>query len=218
MTPTTPMADPETILSALRWRYATKTFDASKKIPANLWSAIEQAIVLAPSSFGLQPWKFIVVNDPAVRAKLREKAWNQSQVTDASHYMVIARQLKVTEADVTKYIAATAEAKGIPASALEGYKGVIMGFVVNSGRDTGAWSARQSYIALGFALETAAMLGVDACPMEGFDPAGFDEILGLNGTNYTSAVTVSFGYRSPTDKYAAGPKIRYPASDVIRHV
>jgi nitroreductase len=208
----------ETVLSALKWRYATKTFDATKKIPDATWSALEHSLVLSPSSFGLQPWKFVVVTNPAVKAKLREKAWNQGQVTDCSHYVVIAAKSKVQAADVERLISHMSAATGAPAAALEGYKGMMLGFVSNPAFDTSTWAAKQGYIALGFLLETAALLGVDACPMEGFDKAAFDEILGLPAEGYNSVVTCALGYRSAEDKHAKSPKVRYSAKDVVKHV
>lgn len=208
----------ETVLSALKWRYATKAFDAGKKIPDATWSTLEQSLVLSPSSFGLQPWKFVVVTNPAIKAKLREKAWNQSQVTDCSHYVVIASKSKVSVPDVERFIQHMSATTGAPLAALEGYKGMMVGFVSNPAFDTAPWAAKQAYIALGFLLETAALLGVDACPMEGFDKAAFDEILGLPAEGYNAMVTCALGYRSPEDKHAHHPKVRYTAKDVVKHV
>lgn len=208
----------ETLLSALQWRYATKGFTPGKPIPEPTLAALEQALVLSPSSFGLQPWKFLVIRDPAVRAKLREAAWNQPQVTDASAYVVIATRTEITPADVEKLINATAQAAGAPTSALDAYKQMILGFTKMPGLDTAAWSQRQGYIALGFLLSSAALLGVDACPMEGFDPARYDEILGLKGSGYHATVTAALGYRSPDDKSANRPKVRYPASELVQRI
>lgn len=209
---------PTQITSALNWRYATKAFDPSKKIPADLWKTLEEALRLSPSSFGLQPWKFFVVTDPATREKLKAAAWNQGQVTEASHLVVLARKADVTVADVEKLINTTATANGIPASALDGYKGMMSGFVSNPSLDKSAWAAKQVYIALGFLLESAALLGLDACPMEGFDAKAFDEILGLPAKGYHAQVIAAVGYRSASDKYAQGKKVRYPAAEMFEHI
>lgn len=206
------------MVDALKWRYATKAFDPAKKIPAEIWSALEASLVLSPSSFGMQPWKFIVVTRQAVKDQLRPKAWGQSQVSDCSHFVVLARQSKVGPAEVNKLISTTATITGAPEAALEGYKKLIMGFVNNPSFDAGVWAAKQVYIALGFLMHSAALLKVDACPMEGFDAKAFDEILGLPATGFNSQVCCALGYRSPADKHSAEPKIRYSAAELIEHV
>lgn len=209
----------ETLLANLNWRYATKKFDASKKIPDAQWKALEQALILAPSSYGLQPWKFYVVSNPAVRAKLREVAWNQSQITDASHLVVLCRNNKPTKADVEAYMQRIAEVRGVPRASLDGYFNMIAGHVeaVRPGFDLAVWTSRQVYIALGFFLSTAAHMGIDACPMEGFDGAKFDEILGIAGTGYASTVVATAGYRAADDTTAAYKKVRMtPEQAIVR--
>lgn len=208
----------ETILSALQWRYATKLFDPAKKIAPELWSTLEKSLILAPSSCGLQPWKFIVVTDPDMKARLRVKAHHQPQVTDCSHYLIVAHRTTMTPTDVHRLIFATAVAHGKPESELDRYKNMMLGLIASPGFDASAWAARQSYIALGFVLQTAALLGVDACPMEGIDPAGFDELLNLPPTGYTAQMSAAFGYRSPADSRATEKKVRYDASELITHI
>jgi nitroreductase len=209
-----------TILDALNWRYATKVFDTSKKIPAETWAALEESLVLTPSSFGLQPWKFIVVSNPELRESLVAHAWNQRQVADASHLVVMTVRTGYTEADVDANMHRIAEVRGGTSDALAGYKNMIMGAVVNAGysdKELTQWSKCQAYIALGQFMANAALLGIDTCPMEGFVPAKFDEALGLKDTGYTSAVLCPAGYRSADDKYAVLPKVRFAAGDVIEH-
>ncbi len=209
---------PDQVIDALNWRYATKAFDPSKKIPAETWAALEASMILSPSSFGLEPWKFVVVNDPAVREKLKAAAWNQGQVTDASHLVVFAGQSSMADKDVDRLIQATADVRGTSVESLEGYSKMMKGFIAQPGWDAKAWASRQVYIALGFLLETAALLNVDACPMEGFNPKAFDEILGLPELGYNSVVMCTLGYRSANDKYASAKKVRYMPRDVIRVV
>lgn len=206
---------PESLLSNLQWRYAVKKFDASKKIPAHLWSALEQAVQLAPSSYGLSPWKFVVVNDPALRAKLRAAAWNQPQITDASHLLVICRKSSITKADVEQYVARVAQVRGVAADSLKGLQDMMVGSISAPNFDGAAWMARQAYIALGFFLSSAAMMGVDACPMEGFVNDQFDEILGLRAQGYTSVVVATAGYRAADDWLATQKKVRWPEAQVI---
>ncbi len=203
------------LIDCLRWRYATKAFDPARKIPAALWTALEDALVLAPSSFGLQPWKFFVVQNKTVREKLRPAAWNQSQITDASHLVVFAIKKNLNVEDVQRFIALTAKVRGVPVESMAPYQKMMEGFVAKPPLDINAWAARQVYIALGTFLTSAAMLGVDACPMEGFVPGTFDEILGLDKKGYATVVVATAGYRSADDKYAGAPKVRYEKSAVL---
>jgi nitroreductase len=209
----------EGLLQQLNWRYATKKFDPTKKISAADWAVIEEALVLTPSSYGLQPWKFIVITDPALKAKLRPASWNQSQVEDCSHLVVLTAKQDITEADVDRFVARIAEVRGVAIDSLAGYKGYMVGDLVKGARHAviQEWAARQTYIALGNLMTSAALLGVDACPFEGIEPAKYDEILGLKGTGYTTISACPLGYRSADDKYAATPKVRFEAKDVVEH-
>ncbi|MBY0313625.1 MAG: NAD(P)H-dependent oxidoreductase [Phycisphaerales bacterium] len=211
-----PTQSSDSIVAALQWRAAIKTFDAQKKIPAAAFAALEQSMVLAPSSFGLQPWKFVVVNDPTLRTRIRESAWNQSQVTDASHLVVFAARSTITGDDVERHMRRITEVRGVTRESLNGYAGMINGFVAGSTRmPLDQWNARQVYIALGFFMLAAANMGVDTCPMEGFDPAKVDAILGLPATGYNAVVMVAAGYRSADDPYSKQKKVRYPAEQII---
>lgn len=214
-----PIADSH-LLSALNWRYATKQFDPAKKIPAATWATLEQALVLAPSSFGLQPWKFVVVADPAVRERLVAVSWNQRQVADASHLVVFAFKKNLGEADVDRLLARQLAVRGGKAEDLAGYRGMMLQSLAGA-KAAGyldAWQSRQAYIALGQFMASAALLGVDTCPMEGIDPAKYDEILGLTGTPYTTLCACPAGYRAASDKYATAAKVRFPAEEVIKRV
>lgn len=209
----------DSLLAALRWRYATKAFDPARKIPAETWNAIEHSMVLTPSSFGLQPWRFLVIDDTEMRAKLRAESWNQTQVTDASHYVVLAARTDLTEKDIDRWITCLAATQGREPEAIAPLRGMIAGFAETmSCEQRQQWNKRQVYIALGQVMATAAMLGIDACPMEGISPAGYDRLLGLEGGGLATAVACAFGYRSADDKYASIPKARYPLEDVVKHV
>lgn len=206
------------LIGQLRWRYATKQFDPAKKIPAETWAALEDVLVLAPSSFGLQPWSFVVVSDPAVREQLRAASWKQGQVVDASHLVVFAVYKENTPEQVDRHITAVAEATGQAADdpRLAGLKKMILDFSkVTPNKE---WNARQAYIALGGFMTSAALLGVDTCPLEGLDPAKYDEILGLSELGLATVVACAAGYRAEGDKYAAAPKVRFPKNEVIRYV
>ncbi len=209
-----------TLLDALKWRYATKKFDASKKIPAETWASIEEALVLTASSYGLQPWKFLVIDNPELREKLVEVSWGQRQVADASHFVVFTAKQTITEEDAAKLIGATAAARDVPADGMGFYKEMIVGDLVKGARSAMVphWAARQAYIALGNLLTSAALLGLDACPMEGLDPAKYDEILGLTASGYATVVACPVGYRASDDKYSSLAKVRYPHGEIIQHI
>jgi nitroreductase len=208
----------ESVLEALNWRYAVKKFDATKKIPDKDWQTLLHALRLSPSSYGLQPWKFISVEDKALREKLKPHAYGQSQITDASHLIVFAYRTDVTEADVDRFIAdVKAKRPQMPDAAIKGYRESMVGDLVKGPRHgmIATWTSRQLYISLGVLLTSAALLRVDACPMEGFVPKEFDEILGLDKLGYASAAMCTLGYRAADDKYAHLPKVRYDAAQVI---
>ena len=208
------------LLEAHQWRYAVKAFDPTRKIPAETWSSLEQALVLSPSSFGLQPYKFLVLTDAALREQLVPHAWNQRQVADCSHFVVFSAKDAVTEADVDRFVERIVAVRGVTAESLNAYRGMMVGDIVHGPRSKIAaeWAARQAYIALGNLMTSAALLGVDACPMEGFVPPKFDELLNLTGTGYHSVVCCALGYRAATDKYASLPKVRFPREDLIQHI
>lgn len=208
----------ESLLRQFNWRYATKKFDATRKITREDWATLERALVLAPSSYGLQPWKFFVIDDAAARAKLKGAAWNQSQITDASHLVVFAIKKDLAVADVERYVQRIAEVRKVSAATLDGFKQMMVGSLTKPGFDATAWAARQACIALGFFLSAAALMNIDACPMEGFDPAQFDEILGLSKQGYGSVVVATAGYRAADDGYAALAKVRFEIKDVVQHI
>jgi nitroreductase len=206
------------LLTALEWRYATKRFDATKKIPADVWQALERALILTPTSYGLQPYRFMVLTDREKRAELLAHSWSQPQVVDCSHYVVFAARTKLGEADVDKWIERLAEVRKVPAASLANYRGMMVGDVVHGsrGKISHEWAVRQAYIALGNLMTCAAVLGVDACPMEGIVPSEYDRMLGLLDSGYATAVACALGYRAQNDKHAALPKARFDAAHLIQ--
>jgi nitroreductase len=209
---------PDHLLEALNWRYATKKFDPARKISDADWTAIEDALVLAPSSFGLQPWRFYLVKNPALLAQLPEHSWNQTQPVDCSHFVVFAQRKNLSNSDVDTFIQRVADVRGAAKESLEGYRGMMAGFVKTATEQgwLNPWAARQVYIALGQAMTAAALLGIDTCALEGINPAKYDEILGITNEGYTALCGLAFGYRSPEDGYATMKKVRYAKQDVIR--
>jgi nitroreductase len=212
--------NPQQLLEALNWRYATKVFDATKKIPAEVWHALEQALVLTPTSYGLQPYQFLIVQDAAKRAALLPHSWGQKQVVDCSHFVVFTARTEMKDADAAKFIQRTSEVRGIPLEKLNFYRDMILSDVVNGPRSKTAheWAARQAYIALGNLMTCAAVLGVDACPMEGLVPSEYDNFLGLNGSGYKTVVACALGYRAAADKYAGLAKVRFETKDLVRMI
>jgi nitroreductase len=208
------------LLSALEWRYATKVFDPSKKIPAEIWTVLEKTLVLTPTSYGLQPYRFLIVNNPAKRAELLPHSWNQKQVVDASHFVVFTSRTEMKEADVDKLIKRTVTVRKLPAEVLNAYRGMMLSDVVNGprGKIAHEWATRQTYIALGNLMTAAAIVGVDACPMEGLVPSEYDKILGLANSGYATVVACALGYRSANDKYAGLAKVRFEAQDLVQYI
>ena len=206
------------LLSQLRWRYATKKFDPQRRISPADWQTLEDAVILSPSSFGLQPWRFFVIDDPKLRGKLRELSWNQPQITDASHLVVFAVKHNPGQADVERHIDRISSVRGVPREKLDGLRQMMLGTMNRPGGDLDNWLSRQVYIALGVFLTSAALLGIDACPMEGFDAAKYDDLLGLPAKGYSARVVAAAGYRAVDDPAAQAPKVRFEPHTVVEHV
>ena len=200
----------------LSFRYATKEFDSAKVISPEEKQALLSSLHLSPSSFGLQLWKFFVIEDADLREKLKAESWGQGQVTDASMFVVLAAETNLDEARVDKWITRLAEVQGAPIEKLAGYKEVLMGFVYSMNETQKVeWAKKQVYIALGQLMTSAAMLGIDTCPLEGISPVAYDDILGLKEKGFTTAVACAIGHRSATDKHANHPKARFSISDIV---
>lgn len=208
------------LVNQLNWRYATKRFDPTRKISAEDWATLKESLALTPSSFGLQPWKFIAVTDPGVRQKLLPASWGQPQIVDASHLVVFAIKKNLSEADIEAYINRIAEVRGVPRESLAQFRDMLIVSIIK-GRDSAArtaWAARQVYIALGNLLNSAALLGIDACPMEGIEPEKYDRILNLDQQGLSAVVLCALGYRSADDKYASLKKVRFPKNELFVEV
>lgn len=203
-------------LDNLNWRYATKRYDTTKKLSPEQVELIKESMRLAPSSFGLQAWKFVHVTNPELRQQLREAAWNQPQLTEASDLFILATNASIDEAFVDRYIKSIADTRGIPTDALKGFRDMMVGSV--SGRtpeQLETWLSRQVYIALGVAVAAAAENHIDASPMEGFDTATFDELLGLSALGLKSRAILAVGFRSPEDADQNYKKVRFPKEEMF---
>ncbi|MCF7760412.1 MAG: NAD(P)H-dependent oxidoreductase, partial [Cephaloticoccus sp.] len=199
---------------------AVKQFDSDRIIADELWGALEDVLILTPSSIGLQPWRFIVVTDAVMKARLRPAAWNQAQVTDCSHFLIMAVRRDLGADHVDQHIERMSAVRGITVESLAKFRAMVTGNLDKARMENRleTWQTHQIYIALGNFMTSAALLGVDTCPMEGFEPTKFDEILGLTGTHYGSIVCCAAGYRAANDKYATTPKVRFPKENLITRI
>ncbi len=197
------------IIEDLNWRYATDKFDNSKKISEKDLNTLLEVLRLAPSSYGLQPLKILVIQDPEIRMRLRERSWNQSQITDSSHLFVLCSQISIEETDIDEMMANTAITRELEPTTLARYgdylKRTISKLQIEHVKE---WNARQAYIALGHLLHACAQMKIDSTPMEGFEPEGYADILGLDKKGLKAAVVCAIGYRSAEDEQQFLPKVR----------
>ena len=207
------------IIDDLNWRYATKKYDSEKKISAKDFEIICESLRLVPSSYGLQPVKYIVVNDKSMREKLLPLAYNQPQITAASHLIVICSYRNISPKIVAEHLTLMSEVRSIPLEDLSKFgENMNASFAKLSAEELCEWTAKQAYISLGHIMHTCANLRIDATPMEGFDKAAFDEALNLTSNNLQSVLLLALGYRSPEDKLSSLPKVRKPLSEIIEIV
>ncbi|MHC0441299.1 NAD(P)H-dependent oxidoreductase [Flavobacterium sp. 3-210] len=198
-----------TLVNNLNWRYATKKYDATKKVSAEDLNTLKEAVRLAASSYGLQPYKVIIVENPEIREKLKAAAWGQTQLTDASQIFVFANDLNAGPESVAAYIKNISETRGVPTEALGGFADMMNGVISNLSQEAkNIWTAKQTYIALGTLLAAAAELKIDATPMEGFNAAQFNEILGFDKLGLNAAVIAAVGYRHDEDDAQHYKKVR----------
>lgn len=206
------------LIEDLNWRYATKNMNGETVSEEKL-DAILAATNLAATSWGLQPFTVLVVSNEEIKVKLQAAAYGQTQVGSSSSVLVFAVPLKITTADIEKFINLIATTRSIPVESLDEYKKIILGSVGPlPAEQQQIWSAKQAYIALGTALAAAAEQKVDACPMEGFDAAQFDEILGLTEKGLKSVVIMPVGFRAADDATAQYIKVRKPESELFHFV
>lgn len=211
---------PADLLASLHWRYATKAFDPGRTIAAPTWEALEQTLVLTPSSYGLQPWRFLVLQDPELRSRLRPHAWNQPQITDCSHLVVFLVRRTIETVDLDRLIDRMGQLRQTPPEKLQAYRQAMAKDLIDGPRSAiiDTWASNQVYIALGNFMTAAALLEVDTCAIEGFSPPEFDRLLNLEGSEYRSAVVCAAGYRHPVDAYASQAKVRFEASELIERL
>ncbi|MEM0542147.1 NAD(P)H-dependent oxidoreductase [Flavobacterium sp. j3] len=191
------------------WRYATKKFDATKKVSDEDFNTLKEAIRLSASSYGLQPYKVFIIENPELRAKIQPVAWGQSQIIDASHLIVFANITNFGDAEIDASLALTAETRGLPSDALKGYGDFMKSKISTLPEETrNVWTAKQTYLALGNLLNAAAELRIDVTPMEGFEPEKVNEILGLNKQGLNATLLATVGYRHEDDATQHYIKVR----------
>lgn len=198
------------------WRYATKKFDATKKITAEDLDILKEAIRLSSSSYGLQPYKVILVENPELRAKIQPSAWGQSQIVEASHLIVFANEINFGTTGIDDYIKNASETRAIPSESLQGYADFMKANITALSEDTrNNWTAKQTYLALGNLLNAAAELKIDVTPMEGFVPAEVNEILGLEALGLNATLIATLGYRHEDDATQYYKKVRKSNEDLF---
>ena len=203
------------LLNTLNWRYAVKKFNSEKKVSEEHITDLLKGMNLAPSSLGIQPYEFIVISDDNIKQKLLEHSYNQSQIIDSSHLIVIAARKDISETYVDDFITRTADIRTIPVVDLDGYKKMIMGFVERKdSREILRWTQKQCYIVLGVLMSLCADMHIDSCPMEGFNPEKYNEILDLDGKNLHATVIIPVGYRADDDEYADLKKTRHHLDEI----
>jgi nitroreductase len=208
------------IVEALEWRYAVKKFNPTEKINKEQWTVLEESLHLSPSSYGLQPWKFLVVQNSAMRKQLTPASWGQPQVESCSHYVVFTTLKTLTEDYIGSYVQSIAQTRGVDVGTLDGMRKMMIGDLVKGPRSQviSHWAQKQSYIAMGNLMHCAALLKIDSCPMEGIDPKAYDKILGLEDSAYSAAAAVALGYRDSEDKYQNAKKVRFPKDQIIKTI
>jgi nitroreductase len=203
-------------LESQNWRYATKKFNATKKISDSDLDVLKEAIRLTSSSYGLQPYKVLIIENPETRAKLQPASWEQSQITEASHLIVFANYTKIDSGDIDEFFKNICETRNMPIDPLLGYKDFMTGAInKKSSEEINIWNQKQTYLALANLMNAAADLKIDACPMEGFDPAQYNEILGLSKLNLNASLVATIGYRSEEDATQHYKKVRKSKEDLF---
>ncbi len=207
------------LLEGFNWRYATKLFDPEKKVSDSDISILKEAIRLTPTSYGLQLFKVLIIKDPGLKNRLKEASYGQKQITDASHLFVFCNYLSVDNQTIDEYISLKARLEQKNQDDLKGYGNFIkQDFIHRTDEQKSSYTAKQTYLALSSLLSACAELKIDACPMEGFDPDKYNQILGLPERGLNAAVIATVGYRSTADLTQFATKVRKPESSIFETI
>lgn len=207
------------LVKSFEWRYATKKYDTARKVDPAVLADLTEIVRLAPSSFGLQPYKFLFIEDKAKLEEVSRAAHGQPQITTGAHVMVLAVETDIDEKTVASYIDKAAIARQTERKNLEAreqFVNTVLGKLDYNQRIV--WAEKQAFLAVGVFVSAAAEAGIDASPMEGFDNSKIDEILGLKAKNLTSALLFVIGYRSDEDEFAAIPKVRKRKEEIFQTI
>ncbi len=207
------------LIESLKWRYATKRFAAGRTVSAEDLRTLKEAVNLSASSFGLQPYRVVIVSDPAMKQQLRAASYDQAQLTESSHVFVFAAMKAMPPAHIDTFLDRMAEIRHTPREQLNGFGDYMKGAVAGqSAEATEQWNKRQAYIGLGTLLAAAAELRLDACPMEGFDAGAYDRLLGLEERGLTATVIAPIGYRADADATRHHAKVRVALGEMFLEV
>ncbi len=206
-------------IESLHWRYATKKFDSTKKISDEQLNTLLESVRLSASSYGLQPYHIFIVTDKEIRAKLQPASWGQSQIVDASHLIVFAAKTEVDGNWIDTYLENVSTTREIPMESLSGYGDFMKSKILElSSEEQATWAGKQTYLALGNLLSAAAELRIDSCPMEGFEPEVYNDILGLTEKGLHATVIAAVGYRSGDDETQHYKKVRQSKENLETYV
>jgi nitroreductase len=206
-------------LESLNWRYATKKFNSEKQISDADLNTLLEAIRLSPSSYGLQPYHVFIVKDKELREKLKAVSWGQPQITDSSYLVVFANNNSFDAQLIDNYLANVSDTRNIELNNLQGYGDFMKSKLLDLPDNIKeAWTARQTYLALGNLLSAAASLKIDACPMEGFEAEAYNELLGLNDKGLNTSVVAAIGYRAEEDDTQHNKKVRQSKELLFTHI
>ena len=198
------------------WRYATKKFDATKKVSDSDLAILKEAIRLSTSSYGLQPYKVLIIENEEIRKQLQPVSWGQSQIVDASHLFVFANYTDIEDTHIDNYVEDIAATRGLNVSDLQGYSDFMKSKIVPLPADKKAiWTSKQTYLALANLMNAAAELKIDVTPMEGFEPEKYNEILGLNALGLNASLVATVGYRHEDDANRKVKKVRKSEADLF---
>ncbi len=210
----------EELFKQLNWRYAVKKFDISKKhLELEDLKTILEAGRLAPSCYGIEPWKFLIIENSELRKQIRTVGYDQEKITDSDYLVVLCQRKDHPEKIVEDLIDRTAKIQSVSPESLAGLQGMVMGALsAKSETELETFLSNQCYISLGFILETAALFGIDAGPMEGFSRTEVDQILGLEAKGLRSLTLIAFGKRSSQDQFVQLKKVRRDYQDLVEFI
>mgnify|MGYP005817552747 CR=1 FL=1 len=206
-------------IKALQWRYAVKKFDAEKILPETKIDVLKQAFNLTATSYGLQPIRLVVVKNKELQESLKEKAMNQAQLSTASHVLVICIEDHVDKEFILNYFERVKEIRETPDEILDPFKNFLVeDFGKKTNEELAIWAKNQAYLVLGALLTVCATEEIDACPMEGFLPEAYDELLNLKEKNLKSVLVLPVGYRAKDDIFSSFKKVRRSEEDTIINI